>query len=377
MNTSFHTRSLWLAAGLAAALAAPVLAQPAPSAPSTPSTPNPEAKSPAAAQAGDEIVKQIADLVPPKPDREKMNRDTAARKEFEAARDRFLDDRLKLIAELLAKFPDHPKAAELAPGRWSILMRTEKFDEVIAETAKLAARTDKFGTDAAFFRAMATCESVKWDLAKSLAAVDAFAAKAPLDDRGATILSELANKIESPAQKKELYARMSKDFPSAPATRAAVGKLRRSEGVGKPFEFKFTDAITGKEVSSTTLKGKVLVIDFWATWCGPCVAEMPKMKELYATYKSQGVEFVGISLDQPENKGGLTKLKDFVAKNDIAWPQYYQGNFWQSEFSSSWGINSIPAIFVVDAEGNVASTDARGKLEELLPQLVAKAGGAK
>jgi hypothetical protein len=101
---------------------------------------------------------------------------------------------------------------------------------------------------------------------------------------------------------------------------------------------------------------------------------MPTMKKLYAEYKDKGVEFIGVSLDQPEDKGGLTKLKEFCAKNEIAWPQYYQGNFWDSAFSKGWGVNSIPCVFVVDAEGNLASTRARGKLEELLPQLLEKAG---
>ena len=98
------------------------------------------------------------------------------------------------------------------------------------------------------------------------------------------------------------------------------------------------------------------------------------MKKLYAEYKDKGVEFIGISLDQPEDQGGLTKLKEFVAKNGITWPQYYQGKGWQGEFSQSWGINSIPTVFVVDAEGKLHSTKARGQLEKMLPELLKKAG---
>ena len=92
------------------------------------------------------------------------------------------------------------------------------------------------------------------------------------------------------------------------------GGRRQHEAIGKPFDLEFTDAIKGSTVSIKGLKGKVVVIDFWATWCGPCVAEMPKMKELYAKYRDQGVEFIGVSLDQPKEQGGLDKLKKFVAE---------------------------------------------------------------
>ncbi len=120
------------------------------------------------------------------------------------------------------------------------------------------------------------------------------------------------------------------------------------------------------------LKGKVVVIDFWATWCGPCLAEIPHMKELYTKYRGQGVEFIGVSLDQPKDKGGLDNLRKYVKDNGIEWPQYYQGNYWDSEFSKGLGITAIPRVFVVDQNGKLYSVSARGKLDTMIPELLKK-----
>ena len=101
-------------------------------------------------------------------------------------------------------------------------------------------------------------------------------------------------------------------IPGFPVRRNDPGSPQAKEAVGKPFDLEFTDAIKGSTVSIKGLKGKVVVIDFWATWCGPCVAEMPKMKEIYAKYHDKGVEFIGVSLDEPKEEGGLDNLKKFV-----------------------------------------------------------------
>jgi thiol-disulfide isomerase/thioredoxin len=172
-------------------------------------------------------------------------------------------------------------------------------------------------------------------------------------------------------QKRELIAMFVKDFPDHRFAPMLKGQLRQLDAVGKPFELAFEDAVTGKKVDIKDLMGKVVMIDWWATWCGPCVAEMPHVKEVYKKYKDQGFEIIGISLDQPEAQGGLGALKEFVAKNEVPWPQYYQGNGWDSEFSSSWGIMSIPNVFLIDKQGvlrEIEVADLEASLLKLLKE---------
>jgi thiol-disulfide isomerase/thioredoxin len=303
--------------------------------------------------------------------------DPQYRQEYQAEMRAFMEKRAEMAKAFYDKFPDHADAGKLMAERWMILPRIGQGDLVAQETdAAIAKSPDAPIAKAARFSKAQIAMMTSRDIAEQQQAVEEFIEADPKDPRGGDLLVQLASHgVDDPAKQRELLNRIQKDYPETRAAKAAGAKLRQVDGVGKPFEISFTDAITGKTIDNKSLKGKVVVVDFWATWCGPCVAEMPKMKQLYGEYKDKGVEFVGISLDAPESEGGLDKLKKFVAENQIPWPQYYQGDGWKSEFSSSWGINSIPAIFIVDHEGKLYSTSARGKLEQLIPELIAKRDG--
>jgi thiol-disulfide isomerase/thioredoxin len=307
----------------------------------------------------------------------------AASVEARTKLERALNRRSELALELYKAHPDHPQVAKLMASRWEHrLTDPKKAVDVNVEADGVLAKSKNADLlkEAAYAKAMLSVRRNSKNPDVAMAAIDEFIKRSPKDERGATLLNNLAAEVSDADRRDRIHSRLAAAYPdsvhageikSILAAKATGGSAEN--GVGKPFVLEFTDAINGKPVSIKGLKGKVVVIDFWATWCPPCVAEMPKMKKLYAEYKGKGVEFIGVSLDQSKEKGGLDSLKKFVAENDITWPQYYQGNFWQSDFSKAWGINSIPCVFLIDADGRLVNTKARGRLEELIPEQLAKA----
>jgi thiol-disulfide isomerase/thioredoxin len=322
----------------------------------------------------DAILKEIEAVKRPSLDAGRRS-DQDYIKEFIAKVNAANQKRGELILKLYTAAPDHPRIATLMPERWrSVVQSGSTGDALIKEIDDVFTKTKnpKLKLEAAFAKAQIKLAKSQASGVADVSGVDEFIKFAPKDPRAPRLLSMATHITRDQTAKDALETRILKEFPDSRDGMLIKGGRRQHDGIGKLFELEFADAITGSTVSIKNLKGKVVVVDFWATWCGPCVGEMPHMKELYAKYRDQGVEFIGVSLDQPKENGGLDKLKKFVKDNEIAWPQYYQGNYWDSEFSCSWGINSIPCVFVVDTEGKLHSTDARGKLEEMIPELLKK-----
>lgn len=150
---------------------------------------------------------------------------------------------------------------------------------------------------------------------------------------------------------------------------AAAKKIQDSLSVGSTFPDFDKKDLNGKPLSIANFKGKVVLIDFWATWCPPCRAEVPNVVAVYNKYHSKGFEIIGISLDREADKG---KLESYTKENKMPWQQFFDGKYWQNELSTKYGVNSIPATYLLDGQGKIIAKNLRG---EDLEQAVAKALG--
>lgn len=203
-----------------------------------------------------------------------------------------------------------------------------------------------------------------------LAQLKQFLTDYPNATDNADALWQLGNGMEFSGKDQDAiaYYKQILALPESNATGRAAGALRRLDSVGQPFRLVGDHLTNEGKIDTSAYKGKVLLIHYWANWCEPCKAEMVKLKRYREKYAQNGLEVIGVCLDNDKASG-----EAYVAKNGYSWPQVYEEGGMLSPPAIRYGVISLPFAMLVDDEGRVLNRNVHyNQLESELEKAMAK-----
>lgn len=325
-----------------------------------------------------EILKSARPPAPPAewnqkaPNAEQM---AAFKKEAGAAAEQ-VAERFKKFAE---KYPDYPKIEEAHKREKVFRQQAQSLKGTSSGSSSQAASNESSPqSQPAAARNPAYDEKLKAEITKikSANALGPAAAIEQLTKSGQNLAKDFPDEKE-PWQMLMEAARYSpapgelaiSKFIAANAKDArlkeyAEERVRALDRLGKPASLSFT-AVDGREADLAKLKGKVVLIDFWATWCGPCVAEVPNVKRVYEELHESGFEILGVSGDHE-----CDDLTAFIKKNKLPWPQVCDQKLGPASILKDYGITKFPTMYLVDKKGIIRDMDARDGFEQKVRNLL-------
>lgn len=223
------------------------------------------------------------------------------------------------------------------------------------------------------------------DFAENLKEFDVLLAKhkgAKPEDLAQIVLAEFqlysdASLLDEPEKALELLKRVKQDFPAVQINGnidetisglepvVAQWKIWHSLTAGAKFPDFTTTNIFGQSLSTSDYRGKVVLVDFWATWCPPCRAELPDLLKIYSKHHDQGFDIIGVSLDDNQ-----PRLLAFTRLVNMPWPQTCDGLGWTGKLVAQYGVYRLPSTVLFNGQGIIIGRDLKG---DELEQAVAKA----
>lgn len=165
-------------------------------------------------------------------------------------------------------------------------------------------------------------------------------------------------KIQDSAELKALYEQLGDAGKNSVSGRLILERKALLDGIAigsTAPDFTLTD-VDGNEVRMSEVKGRLKILDFWASWCGPCRLNNPELKKLYEAYHDKGLEIVGISLDEKEDA-----WRAAIKKDELVWTNVSSLKGWRCDVVKLYSVDGIPAMFILDADNRIVATGLRGE----------------